>query len=56
VCIVTGAGQGIGRATARRLGQECGKIVIEDRVDKGAAEAVIELRQYGVDRPRRWSM
>ena len=28
VCIVTGAGQGIGRATARRLGQEGGKIVV----------------------------
>jgi dihydroxycyclohexadiene carboxylate dehydrogenase len=49
VCIVTGAGQGIGRATARRLGQEGGKIVIADRVDKGATEAVMELRQYGVD-------
>jgi dihydroxycyclohexadiene carboxylate dehydrogenase len=49
VCIVTGAGQGIGRATARRLGQEGGKIVIADRVDKGATEAVMELRQSGVD-------
>jgi NAD(P)-dependent dehydrogenase (short-subunit alcohol dehydrogenase family) len=38
VCVVTGAGQGIGRATARRLGQEGGKIVIADRVDKGATE------------------
>jgi dihydroxycyclohexadiene carboxylate dehydrogenase len=49
VCIVTGAGQGIGRATARRLGQEGGKIVVADRVDKGATEAVMELRQCGVD-------
>ncbi len=49
VCIVTGAGQGIGRATARRLGQEGGKIVIADRVDKGATEAVMELRGCGVD-------
>lgn len=49
VCIVTGAGQGIGRATARRLGQEGGKIVIADRVEKGATEAVMELRQCGVD-------
>jgi dihydroxycyclohexadiene carboxylate dehydrogenase len=49
VCIVTGAGQGIGRATARRLGQEGGKIVIADRVDKGASEAVTELRECGVD-------
>jgi NAD(P)-dependent dehydrogenase (short-subunit alcohol dehydrogenase family) len=49
VCIVTGAGQGIGRATARRLGQEGGKIVVADRVDKGATETVMELRQCGVD-------
>jgi dihydroxycyclohexadiene carboxylate dehydrogenase len=49
VCVVTGAGQGIGRATARRLGQEGGKIVIADRVEKGATEAVMELRQCGVD-------
>jgi dihydroxycyclohexadiene carboxylate dehydrogenase len=25
VCVVTGAGQGIGRATARRLGEEGGE-------------------------------
>ena len=49
VCIVTGAGQGIGRATARRLGQEGGKIVVADRVDKGATDAVMELRERGVD-------
>ena len=28
VCVVTVAGQGIGRAAARRLGQEGGKIVV----------------------------
>jgi NAD(P)-dependent dehydrogenase (short-subunit alcohol dehydrogenase family) len=49
VCIVTGAGQGIGRATARRLGEEGGKIVVADRVDKGATEAVTELRECGVE-------
>jgi NAD(P)-dependent dehydrogenase (short-subunit alcohol dehydrogenase family) len=49
VCIVTGAGQGIGRATARRLGQEGGKIVVADRVDESASETVAELRQHGVD-------
>jgi dihydroxycyclohexadiene carboxylate dehydrogenase len=49
VCIVTGAGQGIGRATARRLGEEGGKIVVADRVDKGATDAVMELREHGVD-------
>jgi dihydroxycyclohexadiene carboxylate dehydrogenase len=49
VCIVTGAGQGIGRATARRLGEEGGKIVVADRVDKSATEAVTELREGGVE-------
>jgi dihydroxycyclohexadiene carboxylate dehydrogenase len=49
VCVVTGAGQGIGRATAKRLGQEGGKIVVADRVDAGAAEAVDELRDHSVE-------
>jgi NAD(P)-dependent dehydrogenase (short-subunit alcohol dehydrogenase family) len=49
VCIVTGAGQGIGRATARRLGQEGGKIVVADRVDASASETVSQLRDHGVD-------
>jgi dihydroxycyclohexadiene carboxylate dehydrogenase len=49
VCIVTGAGQGIGRATARRLGEEGGKIVVADRIDAGATEAVTELRDSGVE-------
>jgi len=49
VCVVTGAGQGIGRATARRLGQEGGKIIVADRVDASATETVAELRQHGVD-------
>jgi dihydroxycyclohexadiene carboxylate dehydrogenase len=49
VCIVTGAGQGIGRATARRLGQEGGKIVVADRVDASATETLSELREHGVD-------
>jgi dihydroxycyclohexadiene carboxylate dehydrogenase len=49
VCVVTGAGQGIGRATARRLGQEGGKIVVADRVDAGAARTQAELRDHGVE-------
>ena len=49
VCVVTGAGQGIGRATARRLGQEGGKIVVADRVDASASETVAQLRDHGVD-------
>jgi dihydroxycyclohexadiene carboxylate dehydrogenase len=49
VCIVTGAGQGIGRATAKRLGQEGGKIVVADRVDETASQTVAELREHGVE-------
>ena len=49
VCIVTGAGQGIGRAAARRLGQEGGKIVVADRVDASATRTVNELRGHGVE-------
>jgi dihydroxycyclohexadiene carboxylate dehydrogenase len=49
VCVVTGAGQGIGRATAKRLGQEGGKIVVADRVDASATETVKELREHGVE-------
>jgi dihydroxycyclohexadiene carboxylate dehydrogenase len=49
VCIVTGAGQGIGRATARRLGAEGGRIVVADRIDAGASEAVKELQDGGVE-------
>jgi dihydroxycyclohexadiene carboxylate dehydrogenase len=48
VCVVTGAGQGIGRATARRLGQEGGKIVVADRIEAGASETVRELREHAV--------
>jgi dihydroxycyclohexadiene carboxylate dehydrogenase len=49
VCIVTGAGQGIGRATARRLGEEGGRIIVADRIDTTASEAEAELRNHGVD-------
>jgi len=49
VCIVTGAGQGIGRSTAKRLGAEGGIVVVADRVDEGATQTMTELRQYGVD-------
>jgi dihydroxycyclohexadiene carboxylate dehydrogenase len=49
VCVVTGAGQGIGRAAARRLGAEGGKIVVADRIDAGASEAVKELQDSGVE-------
>jgi len=49
VCVVTGAGQGIGRATARRLGQEGGIVVVADRVDQSATATVAELREHGIE-------
>jgi NAD(P)-dependent dehydrogenase (short-subunit alcohol dehydrogenase family) len=49
VCVVTGAGQGIGRAAARRLGQEGGRIVVADRIDASATRTLTELREQGVD-------
>jgi dihydroxycyclohexadiene carboxylate dehydrogenase len=49
VCVVTGAGQGIGRATARRLGQEGGKIVVADRVEESANRTQTELREHGIE-------
>jgi len=49
VCVVTGARQGIGRAIARRLGQEGGKIVVADRVDEGATQTTEELREHDVE-------
>jgi len=49
VCIVTGAGQGIGRSTAKRLGAEGGMIVVADRVDEGASQTTAELREHGVE-------
>ncbi len=49
VCVVTGAGQGIGRATARRLCREGGTVVVADRIDATATEALAELRNHGVE-------
>ncbi len=48
VCVVTGAGQGIGRATARRLGEEGGRIVVADRIAEAAERTATELREHGV--------
>lgn len=49
VCVVTGSGQGIGRATARRLAAEGGKIVVAERVAESAAETVAQLREHGAE-------
>jgi len=49
VCVITGAGQGIGRATARRLGQEGGKIVVADRIEETATRTTDELLENGIE-------
>ena len=49
VCVVTGSGQGIGRATARRMGEEGGTIVVAERVDESATRTTAELRENGVE-------
>ena len=47
--VVTGAGQGIGRATARRLAQEGARVVIVDRNEDGARRVLGELQGIGAD-------
>ncbi|HUZ71956.1 MAG TPA: SDR family oxidoreductase [Stellaceae bacterium] len=47
VCVVTGAGQGIGRAAALRLGAEGARVVVADRIEEGAAATVALLRDAG---------
>lgn len=46
---MTGAGQGIGRAIARRLGQEGGRIVVAERIEETALQTVDELKSHGVE-------
>lgn len=48
VCVVTGAGQGIGRATARRLGEEGGRIIVVDRAAESARRVEHELAALGI--------
>ena len=45
VCLVTGAGSGIGRATAERLAAEGGQVVVIDRDEKGGQETVEIISQ-----------
>jgi len=49
VCIVTGAGQGIGRATARRLAEEGARVVVAERIDAAATRTTDELVAAGCD-------
>ena len=47
VCIITGAGSGIGKASALRFGTEGGSIVVAD-VDGASAESTVaEIRAAG---------
>ena len=48
VSIITGAGQGIGAATARRLGAEGAIVVLADRVEQGVARVNEELEADGI--------
>ena len=47
IAIVTGGGQGIGRATARRFAEEGAIVMIADRNAAGADRTCGELRDYG---------
>ena len=47
VAVITGAGQGIGAATARRLAQEGASIVIGDVVEATAQKVCAELEEFG---------
>jgi dihydroxycyclohexadiene carboxylate dehydrogenase len=47
ICIVAGAGQGIGSATARRFAQEGGTVVVADIVKETADNVCQELRDFG---------
>ncbi len=49
VCIVTGAGQGIGRATAKRMAAEGAKLVVADRAVEAANETLTRLTNAGVE-------
>ncbi len=47
VAIVTGAGQGHGRATAKRMAQEGARVMVVDRHEPGATRTAGELRDFG---------
>jgi 3-oxoacyl-[acyl-carrier protein] reductase len=49
VCIVTGAGRGIGAATARLFGEHGAKVVVSDRDEGPAREVAAEIRAAGGD-------
>src|SRR5580765_6663163 len=54
VCLVTGGGSGIGRATCRRLAAEGGKVLVVDVNEGAARDCVAEIQGRGGEaRPAR---
>jgi NAD(P)-dependent dehydrogenase (short-subunit alcohol dehydrogenase family) len=49
VCLITGAGSGIGQATARLFAAEGARVVVADVDDKGAKATVADIRKNGGD-------
>ncbi|HEV3102918.1 MAG TPA: glucose 1-dehydrogenase [Candidatus Dormibacteraeota bacterium] len=49
VCIITGAGSGIGRATARLFAKEGARVVVADVDDRGARSTVAAIKKAGGD-------
>ena len=47
VAIVTGAGQGIGAATARRMAEEGASVVVSDVAEESAGAVVAEIEAAG---------
>jgi NAD(P)-dependent dehydrogenase (short-subunit alcohol dehydrogenase family) len=47
VCVVTGAGSGIGRASAVRLAEEGGRVLCADINDRSANETADLIREFG---------
>jgi len=49
VCVVTGAGGGIGRAIAASLAQAGGRLALLDRDEAGSAETLRQLQDTGTE-------
>jgi NAD(P)-dependent dehydrogenase (short-subunit alcohol dehydrogenase family) len=47
ICIITGAGSGIGQASARLFAREGAQVVVADVDDRGAKSTVAEIRKAG---------